>query len=184
MEATDAGVPRRIGVTQIAIQVLNVNDNSPRFDRSFYAEEVSEGEHTLSTDSRRPAVLLLTNSPADTGTDVDTIIITITASDSDSPSLTYAIIGGNNDGYFKIDTMTGVIQTARDLDREQVAVFDLQVEAQDEDFNSGSTRLQVTITDVNDEAPQFLQERYFARVTENSQRGTQVIPVSQFKYRY
>ena len=45
MEATDGGVPRRIGVTQIAILVVNVNDNSPRFDRSFYSEEVSEGEH-------------------------------------------------------------------------------------------------------------------------------------------
>jgi hypothetical protein len=45
VEATDGGIPRRIGVTQIAIQVINVNDNSPRFDRSFYSEEVSEGKH-------------------------------------------------------------------------------------------------------------------------------------------
>lgn len=47
MEATDGGVPRRIGVTQIAVQVINVNDNNPRFDRSFYAEEVSEGKHNV-----------------------------------------------------------------------------------------------------------------------------------------
>ena len=45
VEATDAGVPRRIGVTQIVIRVVNINDNSPRFDRSFYAEEVREGEY-------------------------------------------------------------------------------------------------------------------------------------------
>ena len=47
VEATDGGIPRRIGVTQIAIQVVNVNDNSPRFDRSFYSEEVSEGMHNI-----------------------------------------------------------------------------------------------------------------------------------------
>ena len=111
---------------------------------------------------------------------MDTTIITITASDSDSPSLIYAIVGGNDDGYFKINAMYGVIQTARNLDREQVSVFDLLVEAQDEDSNRGTTRLQVTISDVNDEAPQFLQLEYFARVTENSPRGTQVIPVSYF----
>ena len=109
---------------------------------------------------------------------VDTTIITITASDSDSPSLMYAIVGGNDDGYFKINTMDGVIQTARNLDRERISVFDLLVEAQDEDSNRGTTRLQVTVSDVNDEAPQFLQPEYFARVSENSPRGTQVIPVS------
>jgi cadherin 11 type 2 (OB-cadherin) len=112
---------------------------------------------------------------------VDTTIITVTASDSDSPSLIYAIVGGNDDGYFKINTMHGVIQTARSLDREQIPVFDLLVEAQDEDSNRGTTRLQVTISDVNDEAPRFLQSEYFARVSENSPRGTQIIPVSYFE---
>ena len=112
--------------------------------------------------------------------DVDTTIIAITASDSDSPSLVYSIAGGNDGGYFKINSMHGVIQTARNLDREQIPVFNLLVEAQDEDSNRGTTRLQVTISDVNDEAPQFLQPEYFARVSENSPRGTQVIPVSYF----
>ena len=109
---------------------------------------------------------------------MDSAIITLSATDSDSPSLTYAITDGNNDGYFKIDTKTGLIQTARSLDREQVATFNLLVEANDEDANSGTTRLQIIVTDINDEAPQFLEVAYFARVTENSPQGTQVIPVS------
>lgn len=113
-----------------------------------------------------------------TDANVDSSIITIAASDSDSPSLTYAITEGNDEGYFKIDSMSGLIETARDLDREQVAVFNLLVEARDEDFNLGTTTLQVIINDVNDEAPRFLQPAYSARVTENSPRGTQVIPVS------
>ena len=112
---------------------------------------------------------------------MDTSIATIAASDPDSPSLTYAIAGGNDEGYFKINTMTGLIRTARNLDREQVAVFNLLVEARDEDLNRGTTRLQVTIMDVNDEAPRFLQPSYSARVAENSPRGTQVIPVSEME---
>lgn len=115
-----------------------------------------------------------------TDTNVDTSIVMITATDPDSPSLTYSIMEGNDEGYFKINAMTGLIETARDLDREQVAVFNLLVRAQDEDLNQGDTRLQVTITDVNDEAPQFLQPAYFARVAENSPRGTQIIPVSLY----
>ena len=57
-------------------------------------------------------------------------------------------------------------------------MFNLLIVAEDEGTNQGTTRLQVIVTDVNDEAPQFLQQSYFAKVTENSPRGTQVIPVS------
>lgn len=42
----------------------------------------------------------------------------------------------------------------------------------------GTTTLQVTILDVNDEAPQFLESEYFATITENSPVGVQVLPVS------
>ena len=41
----------------------------------------------------------------------------------------------------------------------------------------GTTTLQVTITDVNDERPEFVLDTYFARVPENSPQGTQVLPV-------
>ena len=43
MEATDRGNPSRIGTADIFIDVININDNNPRFDRSFYVAEVSEG---------------------------------------------------------------------------------------------------------------------------------------------
>lgn len=43
LEATDGGDPPRIGTADIFIDVININDNSPQFDRSFYVAEVSEG---------------------------------------------------------------------------------------------------------------------------------------------
>ena len=105
-------------------------------------------------------------------------VITLEASDPDSPALMYIIQSGNDGIYFRINSNTGLIQTARALDREQVAVFSLQVTASDQDGNIGETTLQISIADVNDEAPIFLQPSYYARVPENSPAGTQVLPVS------
>ena len=61
VEATDGGIPRRIGVTQIVIRVVNINDNSPRFDRSFYAEEVREGKcmHKTAHTKRNCIVIII-----------------------------------------------------------------------------------------------------------------------------
>ena len=42
----------------------------------------------------------------------------------------------------------------------------------------GTTILQVTILDVNDNAPMFTEVEYFAEVPENSLQGTQILPVS------
>ena len=44
MEARDGGSPPRIGSTRLVVRVSDVNDNSPRFDRSIYMQTVSEGE--------------------------------------------------------------------------------------------------------------------------------------------
>ena len=43
LEATDGGNPPRIGTAEIFIDIININDNNPQFDRSFYVAEVSEG---------------------------------------------------------------------------------------------------------------------------------------------
>ena len=105
-------------------------------------------------------------------------VVTLEATDPDSPVLTYSIESGNDGLYFSINPATGLIRTARSLDRETVSVFSLQVAARDQDNNIGTTTLQVRVLDVNDEAPQFLQSSYTARVPENSPSGMQVLPVS------
>jgi len=133
-----------------------INDNSPHFDRSFYVAEVAED------------------------VPMDTTVATLTATDPDSPpsSLRYFITAGNDGGYFKINMTSGLIQTARSLDREQVPLFSLSVTAQDDGTppGTGTTTLQVTILDVNDERPEFQEAVYYASVPENSPQGTQVLP--------
>lgn len=73
--------------------------------------------------------------PADEG--IGTHVLTVTATDPDAPegspsTLSYSIIQSSSViEYFLIDTQTGEISTARSLDREMVAVVDLQVIATD-----------------------------------------------------
>ena len=43
VEAIDNGVPSNVGVTILRISIADVDDISPRFDRSFYQEQLSEG---------------------------------------------------------------------------------------------------------------------------------------------
>ncbi len=47
VEARDNGVPRRIGTTTLRISVTDVDDISPRFERSFYQEQVAEGNQRI-----------------------------------------------------------------------------------------------------------------------------------------
>lgn len=109
---------------------------------------------------------------------IDSDVVSLDASDPDSTELTYSIVSGNEpDLYFKINPTTGLIQTARSLDRELVPMFTLVVAASDKDSNTGSSTVQINLVDVNDEAPIFLQPSYYARVPENSPTGTQVLPV-------
>lgn len=46
--ARDRGNPVRSSVADLHIDVININDNSPRFTVSFYTAEVAEGKsHAL-----------------------------------------------------------------------------------------------------------------------------------------
>lgn len=78
--------------------------------------------------------MCLWHCPADVA--AETPVLTVTATDPDniagSGSLTYDIIpSSNGNSYFRINGATGEISTAGPLDRESIAVVDLQVIATD-----------------------------------------------------
>lgn len=72
-------------------------------------------------------VILCADAPSESS------VLTVTATDPDgSDSLVYDIISSSNvNSHFRINTATGEISTAGTLDRETVAVVDLQVIATD-----------------------------------------------------
>ena len=97
--------------------------------------------------------------------------------------LRFTIISGNSEGYFNINSTTGELFTARELDREQESSFMLLIQVADVGINPSSpeaavTSVIITVEDANDSPHVFVSLPYRAVVLENSPLGTIVITVS------
>ena len=128
------------------MEVLNVNDNVPLTIFPVYYPSIPE------------------NSPTSTP------IVTIEAFDNDldnDQQLVFEIIGGNPQSLFTLNSLTGEIMTTnRKLDREVQAEHVLEVRVSDmgkPPLNS-TTKVIITVEDVNDNAPSFLEHFYKVRI--------------------
>ncbi|KAH7637786.1 cadherin-23-like protein [Dermatophagoides farinae] len=141
VRAIDHGDPPLSGTAEIAIQVLDENDNNPVFD--------DENLHKVTIPEDSP---------------IGSLVVRITASDADIGAfgkLTYLLDSSSSLGKFKIDRETGSIIVADHLDREQIPFYKLLVQAWDNyeyGFSTGESRkafktLTIVLSDVNDETP-------------------------------
>ncbi|KAK7479931.1 hypothetical protein BaRGS_00028839, partial [Batillaria attramentaria] len=159
VRAEDQGTTKRRQTATVHIQVIDVNDNAPRFISDRYEGVVSEN--------------------SDSGTS----IIQVQAIDLDSgqnSQLTYSIINAENDTMpLVIDPQSGWIRTSGRVDREHQPAYTFTVKAED----NGSPRLSATTTvsikirDINDNAPVFESRNYQAAVSEEARIGEEVIRV-------
>ncbi|KAL2096237.1 hypothetical protein ACEWY4_008385 [Coilia grayii] len=147
--ATDMGVIPQSAVVHVYIQVEDVNDNAPLTSDPMYHASVLE------------------NSPKDLS------IIQISAQDPDatptSSALTFRIASGNTRNLFSIHPHTGLITTtSKKLDREQQAEHFLEVLVSDGGVSPQQALVCVCVSvlDVNDNSPVFLEKVYHARVPE------------------
>lgn len=89
--------------------------------------------------------------------------------------ISYRIAGGNNQGAFALDPASGVLTVARGeaLDLESAARLQLWLEASDGDQPalSSAFRLDVRLTDINDNVPTFEQDLYNTSVREEQPLG-------------
>ncbi|XP_050706824.1 cadherin-22-like [Eriocheir sinensis] len=94
----------------------------------------------------------------------DTSVIALRASDGDlAPSnISFAITKGNQLARFEIHPQTGALTTLVPLDREEQAEYELWVRVSDGQLSS-VTPVFITVSDVNDNPPEFLEPLY--RVT-------------------
>jgi len=158
--ARDNGIPQKLDTTYVEIIVLDANDNAPLFLRDSYQGTVFE------------------DAP------VYTSVLQISASDKDAGSngrLSYTFVGGDDgEGDFFIEPYSGIIRTARKLDRENVPVYNLKAFAVDKGFPplKASVSVQVSVLDINDNAPVFDKDELFIRVEENSPVGSVVARIS------
>ena len=125
--------------------------------------------------------------------DAGTFVMQVSAVDNDGSfpnnRVTYSISRNNPqrvlDG-FSIHPDTGVLRTKMEFDREQRAVYSVIINAEDGApsslLNNGRPNVtpnnfRIEIKDINDNAPFFPQQRYYAEVPEDQDVGSKVIEV-------
>ncbi|XP_061876890.1 cadherin-18 [Entelurus aequoreus] len=149
--------------SEFIIKVQDINDNAPRFPEGPLEATVPEMS------------------------EVGMSVLQVTATDADDPTygnsarIVYSILQGQP--YFSVDPKTGVIRTALpNMDREAREHYTVVIQAKDMAGQvgglSGSTTINVTLTDVNDNPPKFPQKNYQQYVPESAQVGK---PVGKIK---
>ncbi|XP_022080540.1 uncharacterized protein LOC110973761 [Acanthaster planci] len=158
--ATDAGMPSLNGTTTVGIIVINVNDNSPRFQDTPYRTSIND------------------TSP------VDAWVYKVLATDDDAGpegEVTYSIFDGNTGGVFRIDPVTGNVFVNKTLTN---GVYRLVIKAQDNPANPDNARevtetLTILVADSTTVIPIFPNNGTFTgSVLEHSTVGTFVLTVS------
>ncbi|XP_056439943.1 cadherin-18-like [Gadus chalcogrammus] len=149
--------------SEFIIKVQDINDNAPKFPEGPFVVSVPEMS------------------------EVGTSVIQITATDADDPTygnsarIVYSILQGQP--YFSVDPKTGIIRTAlNNMDREAREHYAVVIQAKDMAGQvgglSGSTTINITLSDVNDNPPKFPQKNYHQYVPESAQVGK---PVAKIK---
>ncbi|TRY64619.1 hypothetical protein DNTS_017041 [Danionella cerebrum] len=142
--------------SEFIIKVQDVNDNAPKFPDGPFSASVPEMA------------------------DIGTSVFQITATDADDPTygnsakIVYSILQGQP--FFTVDPKTGVIRTALpNMDRETQEMYSVIIQAKDMAGSvgglSGSTTVNVSLSDVNDNPPRFPQKNYQLYVPESAQVG-------------
>ena len=147
--AFDGGFPFLQATVPLTIVVQDENDNPPVFDPPFYAVEYPE---SLPMGSE---------------------IVRVFARDPDSAAitqLTYSIADPGSHTQFEIDPIDGRISLAQPLDFEEDQVHNFIVQADDQVNNLATASVSVTVTNVNDNAPEFVMPNFTTSITENEPR--------------
>lgn len=107
------------------------------------------------------------------GRDVGKVKVSASSSASASSTVDYAIVFGDPNGNFKIDEQTGVISTAKAIDREESMMYTLTVAAR-ADLGYGNATVNVMILDLNDNAPIFARDKDEIHIPENAAVGQEI----------
>lgn len=83
-------------------------------------------------------------------------------------------------GFFSIDSSSGIIILEQPLDREQQPSYNISVQATDQSPGQALSSLAtvtITVLDINDNPPVFERRDYLVTVPEDTSPGTQVLAV-------
>ncbi|XP_043223379.1 protein dachsous-like [Amphibalanus amphitrite] len=156
--ATDGGSPPLSATAAVRVTIVDVNDNEPVFDQSFYNVSVAEDQA------------------------VGHCILKVSATDPDcgvNAQVNYSI----GHGFKKLDSFsiradTGEICISAPLDHERRAIYEFPVVARDRGGLSTTAMVKVQVGDVNDNAPAFYPRQYNVSLRETQSRSAPVVVVA------
>ena len=105
--------------------------------------------------------------------------ITVVRGFSLHPQITsyqYLVVSGNTDNDLTVDS-SGVISSAKSLDRERTAAYNLTVRYTDS-VETISVKVNVMVADINDNFPAFSQDLYTISLSENSAIGSTIATIN------
>ena len=147
----DGGVPQKSATATVIANIQNMNDETPQFNEDSYAATVVENAEPY------------------------TPIVTVSAFDDDDGEfgeVKYSL-GGTYKNSFEIDPKEGTIVVIDPtvLDREETDHITLQAVASDYApfgaVKSSTVPINITILDVNDNQPSFVQHDFVATIVDN-----------------
>uniref|UniRef100_A0A8C3LZD9 Cadherin domain-containing protein n=1 Tax=Chrysolophus pictus TaxID=9089 RepID=A0A8C3LZD9_CHRPC len=155
LRASDGGEPARTGTARIRVAVLDANDNAPAFSQAVYTVRVPEDVPVGST------------------------LLSVTATDPDDGvngevEYSFAEISEKASNAFHLETDTGEIRVLRSLDFEDTDFYEFLVQVQDGGSLSASATVSVSVTDVNDNAPEISVRSALSEISEDAAPGTVV----------
>ncbi|RWS16902.1 protocadherin Fat 4-like protein, partial [Dinothrombium tinctorium] len=155
----------KITVSEVIIDVLDVNDETPTF-RQSYVGTIKE------------------NSPPGTQVTIGPPGVQATDNDAFNNSIIHYFLRGEGSERFTILDSGSVLFTPTDpsqvLDREQKEKYELTVTAIDNGNLSSTTSLVINIEDENDNAPVFQHGPLFVLLPELAKPGSKVVEVKAF----
>ncbi|KAM9289499.1 protocadherin gamma-B5-like [Morus bassanus] len=155
LTAVDGGEPVRSGTVQVRVNVTDANDNAPVFGKSVYEARVRE------------------NLPA------GSLVLRVRATDADAGSngrvsYSFGNVADGVRGLFVVDSDSGEIRTAGPLDFEEKSKYSFSLEARDGGGLTGHCKVQIDLTDENDNAPEITVLSVSSPVPEDAPAGTVV----------
>ncbi|XP_053734352.1 protocadherin alpha-2-like isoform X4 [Synchiropus splendidus] len=159
VQAMDQGQPPRSTHTKLLIEVLDENDNAPEISVTSLMTPVKEDA------------------------ELGTIVALVTVSDRDGGSngVTSCKVVGSVPFKLKSNYKNDYsLVVDGPLDREKTSVYDVTIEATDEGSPplSSNRIITVHVSDVNDNAPQFMEPVINVYVKENTPQGSKICQIN------
>jgi cadherin EGF LAG seven-pass G-type receptor 1 len=166
VSATDLASPqtaRKSSSASVVVHIQDDNDNYPQFSERTYTVALDEDIDWTSN----PVVAHIKATDADQG---------------NNAAIRYAIISGNTQSQFSIDSLTGDVSLVKPLDYETLRNYRLVIRAQDggSPARSNTTQLLINVKDVNDNAPRFYTSLFQESIQENAPAGYSIVKVQAY----